>query len=324
MNMHDLRTRAARRRAADAIERHFELRRYAFAQDDLVVANAALATVRANINANLQALGTLMSGSSAPGTTYAYMLWADTSNGLLKQRNAANSGWIVRGTLSETFVVSRSSNTILAGADVGKTIIITANTFSQTLTAAATLGDGWWCVYRNSGTGTVTLDPNSSETIDGSTTLALGPGQGCLIYCNGSAFFTVGLALAAATQADQETGTSLTTAVTPGRQHYHPSAAKAWCFANFAGSSLAGYNMTSVTDQGTGQVAFNWDTDFSSANYSAVATVNYSPGGTAATTLVTHNASQSAGQVQIYTIDCSAFNIKDGTAVGIAAFGDHA
>jgi hypothetical protein len=57
-------------------------------QDDLSVANASGATVRADINAQLQSLGTLMSGTSAPATTYAHMLWADTTNNVLKKRNA--------------------------------------------------------------------------------------------------------------------------------------------------------------------------------------------------------------------------------------------
>lgn len=73
------------------------------AQDDLAVANGSGAAVRADLNANLQALGTLMSGSSAPSTTYPFMLWADTANDLLKQRNAANSAWIIKGTLSAEY-----------------------------------------------------------------------------------------------------------------------------------------------------------------------------------------------------------------------------
>jgi hypothetical protein len=90
-------------------------------------------------------------------------------------------------TLDETFVLSRSSNTILAGSDVGKTILASSS-FTQTLTAAATLGDGWWVDYQNVGTGVITLDPNGAETINGQTTLAFGPGESGTIYCNGSAF----------------------------------------------------------------------------------------------------------------------------------------
>lgn len=43
----------------------------------------------------LDALRTLFSGSSAPASPSAYQLWADTSTGLLKQRNAANNAWNV-------------------------------------------------------------------------------------------------------------------------------------------------------------------------------------------------------------------------------------
>lgn len=161
-------------------------------QHDLVIDNASGASVRTDLNNALQALGSRQSGSSAPSTTYAHMLWVDTTNGVVKRRNAANSGWIVVETNDETFVLARSSNTILGLSDKGKTIVATS-TFTQTLTAAATLGDGWWVNIRNDGTGTITLDPNSTETIDGTLTQSLRPGESCAIACNGSAFKTVGL-----------------------------------------------------------------------------------------------------------------------------------
>ena len=69
-----------------------------------------------------------------------------------------------------------------------------------------------------------------------------------------------------ATQANQETGTSTSTLVTPGRQQYHPSACKAWLKAGTTGNILASYNVTSVTDTGVGLLTATWDIDFSSAN----------------------------------------------------------
>jgi hypothetical protein len=185
----DLRHRRAR--GYRRIDRLPDADRYCFLQDDQTVANAPGATVRADINANLQALVTLSSGTSAPSTTWAYMLWADTTNGLLKQRNAANTGWLVRGTLAEVFVVARSSNTIVGVGDFNKTLICTGS-WTQTVTAAATLADGFVFHIRNAGTGTITLDPNSSETVDGATTIAIGPGESFSVFCNGSAFYTVG------------------------------------------------------------------------------------------------------------------------------------
>src|SRR5882724_7705390 len=82
-----------------------------YLQGDQSVANQAGAAFRADMNSELQALVTNSSGTSAPVVTYAYQWWADTTNGLLKQRNAANSAWIVRGTLADSFIIARSSNT---------------------------------------------------------------------------------------------------------------------------------------------------------------------------------------------------------------------
>ncbi len=67
------------------------------AQHDYVIANANGATVRADINNALLAISSTNSGSSEPSTPYAYEMWVDTSNNLLKLRNAANDGWITLG-----------------------------------------------------------------------------------------------------------------------------------------------------------------------------------------------------------------------------------
>lgn len=161
-------------------------------QHDYNVANAAGAAVRADINSVLGAIATRNSGASAPSTTFAYQVWVDTTNFVIKHRNAANSGWLVDSTADESFVLSRSTNTMLDVSDFGKAIVATA-AFTQTLDAAATLGDGWCVDYRNESAGNTVFDPNSTEQIDGATTLSLPAGQSCRIYCNGSAFKTFGL-----------------------------------------------------------------------------------------------------------------------------------
>lgn len=84
----------------------------------------------------------------------------------------------------------RTSNTILGVADNGTLIDVTSGSFTQTFTAAATLGNGWWCMYRNIGTGGITLDPNASETIDGVTSGLIVPGDMYTIFCDGSGFVT--------------------------------------------------------------------------------------------------------------------------------------
>lgn len=72
------------------------------AQHDMDLANGTGAAFRADANAALAALVTLSSGASEPSNRFAYMLWADTSAGLLKIRNAANNAWITVGSLGST------------------------------------------------------------------------------------------------------------------------------------------------------------------------------------------------------------------------------
>lgn len=68
-------------------------------QHDMVLDNQSGLSFRQDLNNALSALVGLSSGATAPSTTYAYQLWADTTAGQLKQRNAANSAWVVIGTL---------------------------------------------------------------------------------------------------------------------------------------------------------------------------------------------------------------------------------
>jgi hypothetical protein len=106
-----------------------------------------------------------------------------------------------------------------------------------------------------------------------------------------------------AAQADQETATSTTTVVTPGRQHFHPSASKCWLKCDHAGNVNASYNITSITDTGPGVVTVTIATDFSSAHYALNVSVGTAVG------VCAPNSSQAAGSFVI-----NAFNTGTGAA----------
>jgi hypothetical protein len=71
-------------------------------QGDLIISNGTGSAVRSDLNVQLAALGTNSSGTTAPATTYAFQWWCDTTTGLLKIRNAANSAFVTVGTLADT------------------------------------------------------------------------------------------------------------------------------------------------------------------------------------------------------------------------------
>lgn len=128
---------------------------------------------------------------------------------------------------------------------------------------------------------------------------------------------TVGVAIAAS-QADQETGTSTTTVVTPGRQHFHVSAAKAWLKAGITGNNLASYNIASLTDTGTGVLTVAYTTAFSGNDYSLVLGNVYTDGG--AGTLFA-SAATSTGCVLQHENSANG-SALDPTNYFLAAFGD--
>lgn len=99
------------------------------------------------------------------------------------------------GKLSTDIPVSAKTGayTVVA-ADKSTLINATSGTWTLALTAAATLGDGFWFVAKNPGSGTITIDPDGAELIDGSATISLAQGQGCFVICDGAAFITIGLA----------------------------------------------------------------------------------------------------------------------------------
>ena len=83
---------------------------------------------------------------------------------------------------------------------------------------------------------------------------------------------TVAGRIAIATQAEQEAGTAPNKAVVSGRQHDHPSAAKAW--VNFDGSGTVAINssfkVSSITDNGVGNYTVNFADPMLDANYATV------------------------------------------------------
>jgi len=107
----------------------------------------------------------------------------------------AGLGLTVIGTTLNTAhpITTFSSNYTTLATDRAKTLVWTGGAGTLSLTAAATLGDNWFILVRNGGTGTLAVDPAGSEQINGSSSIDLQPSDSAIICCSGTAFFTVGI-----------------------------------------------------------------------------------------------------------------------------------
>lgn len=101
-----------------------------------LVANAGGAAVRAAMNNLFAALQSCSSGTAAPSPTVGGMLWYDTTNAILKQRNAANTAWISLGpeTVAAKTIRGNSGASAAAIGDITMTTLATMLGFASSIT----------------------------------------------------------------------------------------------------------------------------------------------------------------------------------------------
>jgi len=115
-------------------------------------------------------------------------------------------------TLNQSHTVNSFSSSYTAiSSDRAASYVWTGGAGTLTLTSAVTLGNNWFMLVRNNGTGTLTISPSGGILINSASTIGLQPADSCVICCSGAAFFTVGLG-----QSTQFNFTQLTKAVQSG------------------------------------------------------------------------------------------------------------
>ena len=140
------------------------------ATHDYVIANGTGAAVRSDLNNALAAIVSNNSSSTEPATTYAFQWWADTTNTLLKIRNAANSAWVTVGDYSTAnlglLTTSSASSTYLAKAGGTVTGALESGTTGSLVFEGST-ADGFettLAVTDPTADNTITL-PNATGTV---------------------------------------------------------------------------------------------------------------------------------------------------------------
>lgn len=77
---------------------------------DYLIDNQTGANFRVDLNNVLSAIVSNNSNATEPTTTFAFMWWADTTAGILKQRNSSNTDWVNILDLTSGAVLSTSTN----------------------------------------------------------------------------------------------------------------------------------------------------------------------------------------------------------------------
>jgi len=99
--------------------------------------------------------------------------------------------------ISSTLNQSHPASSIVNGATFAASDRAQAKVWSSGagtiyLPSAASVGNNWFTLFKNNGTGSVIIDCNGTELIDGQLTKTFAPDESAFIICTGSAFITIG------------------------------------------------------------------------------------------------------------------------------------
>ena len=189
-----------------------------------------------DLNNALSAIATNNAGSSEPNTTFAHMLWFDTNNDLMKVRNEANSAWV-----------------IVAKKD----------------------GSGWTPYRQGTALGTASVEPDTRYVHRSNNLSDLG--SATTARANLGVAAPVSLTQTQAVNANstafgQVSGQRLAQAVKNNLNAAGSApmyACRAWVNFNGTGTVAirASGNVSSITDNGTGDYTLNFRTPTPDANY---------------------------------------------------------
>lgn len=104
------------------------------------------------------------------------------------------------GLVAQTTTLNQSHPVTTFGTSATATVayraqayVWTGGTGTLTLDTTSNLGNNWFMLLRNSGTGTLTVSPSGGTLINGSASIVMQPSDSTIIVCSGTAFYTVGL-----------------------------------------------------------------------------------------------------------------------------------
>ena len=128
----------------------------------------------------------LTDNSTDNGTWSTVTFGAGTS----QANSAALAGYgliAIDTTLNQTYAESSIFSNIVLNATYRAQFLVWASGVGTiTLPAATTVGNGWFVMVRNGGSGIVTLTPSGTNTIDGNATQQLQPTESLVIVSNGA------------------------------------------------------------------------------------------------------------------------------------------
>lgn len=180
----------------------------------------------------------ITTNANAQGTWSTIAFGAGTSSA--DAATLAGYGLVASGaTLNQSHPSAAiTSGATFASTDRSQTRVWSSGAGTATLPAAATLGNNWFTLFKNNGSGSFIISCTGAELIDGNSSKTFNPSESAIIVCTGTGYVTIGYGVSS-----NFVFTALVKAVTAGS--YTLTASEASCTIQEYVGSLTG-NVTAI------------------------------------------------------------------------------
>lgn len=162
----------------------------------------------------------LADNSTAAGTWRVYQQGAGVSTVVAGALAGPGLKAISTQLAQATSVTTLAVNYTAGDADRAALLAWTGGNGTITLDPATDLGNDWFIMVRNAGSGTLTIACSGSDTIDGAASESFAIGDSAFVVCSGALFYTVGFGQSATFAFDY------TSIAVPGTGNYTLSGAE--------------------------------------------------------------------------------------------------
>jgi hypothetical protein len=154
----------------------------------------------------LDAVGNLIV-DIAPGTVWQIYLADNTTlagtwrtfqygAGVSSANAASLAGYGLKAittTLNGEYLINdQDADYVIQASDRASVVVWTSGVGTFTLPSASAVGAGFYVLIKNSGTGLLTVDPQSPSTIDGNSSMTFAPDDSAIVMTDGTNWVTVG------------------------------------------------------------------------------------------------------------------------------------
>ncbi len=100
---------------------------------------------------------------------------------------------VIGAQLAQAHTVNTyTSSVTVQASDRASLITFTGGSASVTLPDVLTIGNNFFVMIKNAGSGTISIQPSGVDRIDNLTSQALAPGESCFVICTGATWYVVG------------------------------------------------------------------------------------------------------------------------------------